>query len=343
MSGNKGPKKEDADFELEDDVEPSTEPTIDVEQEMGELAEKSRLERTTQRELPTATKASMAAPPQVPPSSNPPNSPSTSHSSPSRTRMEAPKIQVEKVAPPRGSSSEKRAYKEPIPTSSEDIYKAMKKPNSYGFARKIVFVAVVAAGIFYGQRFFQKTKELVPFPDAPKTQNTTTEKSIGAQIEEVKNAVFAKEEIPQPVEVMVDSDFVDIQVLVDGQAITVSDKKFTVDSGKKYQIVMKRNGYFDFQSEIQAVAGKPIKITPSFEKEFVSGFITIETTPESKITILQEGKVVKEGNTPLIGWKAPVGKYRLVIENSFISYRSEEEFHVYNSLTTSIRRQLSAK
>jgi len=336
MSGNKGPKKEDADFELEDDVEASTEPTIDVEQEMGELAEKSRFDRTTQRELPTATKASMAAPP--PPSV--PHSPA--QSSPSRTRMEAAKIQVEKVSSPKSSASERRGYKETIPTSSEDIYKAMKKPNSYGFARKIVFISVLALAGFYGHRFLQKTKELVPFPDGPNAQHQATapEKSIGGQIEEIKNAVFAKDEVPQLVDVMVDSDYVDIQVLVNGVAVTVSDKKFSIESGKTHQIVMKRNGYFDFQTEVQAIAGKPTKITPSFEKEYISGFITVETTPESKITLIYEGKVVKETNTPLVGWKAPVGKYRLVIENSFINFRSEEEFQVYNSLTTNIRRQL---
>lgn len=338
MSGNKGPKKEDADFELEDDVETSTEPTIDVEQEMGELSEKSRFERTTQRELPTPTKASMNAPP-PPAAHHAPN-----QSSPSRTRMEAAKIQVEKVAPAKAPSSERRAYKEAIPTSSEDIYKAMKRPNSYGFARKIVFIAIVLAAGFYGHRFFQKTKELVPFPDAPNSQQQASapEKSISGQIEEIKNAVFAKEEAPEIVTVHLESDFVDIQVLINGQAVTVTDKKFTVESGKKYQVLMKRNGHFDYQTEFQAVAGKSVTITPTFEKEYISGFITIETTPESKITILQDGKIIKETNTPLVGWKAPVGKYQLVIENSFINHRSEEEFQVYNSLTTNIRRPLKA-
>ncbi len=330
MPGDKRSKKEDGDFELEDDIDVSTEPTIDVDQEMAKLAEnKPSHDRTTQREIP-GTKASISAPPR-------------SQAPAARAPVDNPKIAVEKVPQPRSAPIERKTYKEPTATSTEDIYKAMKKPDSFGFMRKIVFVALLAAGFFYGQRFIEKTKELVPFPDSPQAKKEPPGKSLGGQIADLQRQFTEKEQKPEPVEILLDSDFVDIQVLVNGKAIEVADKRFTLESGQTYKITLKRNGYFDYQADVTPMPGSPVKIVPQFNKEFISGFVTIETTPESKFTLLQDGKIVKEGNTPLVGWKAPVGKYRLVIENSFIAYKSEEEFVVYNSLTTNIRRHLTAK
>ncbi len=329
MPGDKRSKKDDGDFELEDDIEVSTEPTIDVEQEMANLAEnKPSQDRTTQREIPV-TKANMAAPQQ-------------SAAKPARTATEAPIIAVEKTPQSRTSPQERKVYKEPPQTSSDEIYKAMKKPDSFGFMRKIVFVALLAAGAFYGQRFLQKTKQLVPFPENSQANKEPPAKSISSQIAELQKKFTEKEQLPEPVEILMDTDLVDIQVLVNGKGVEVSDKRFKLDAGQTYKITVKRNGFFDYQTEVTPTAGSPVKIVPQFNKEFVSGFVTIETTPESKITLLQDGKVLLEGSTPVVGWKAPVGKYKLVIENNFIGYKSEEEFVIYNSLTTNIRRQLTA-
>jgi hypothetical protein len=323
MSRDKKSRKEDADFELEADVEPSTEPTIDVEQEMAAISPQDAV--TQPEQSGGKTKASISRASQ-------------------RIESEPPKIDLERAAPAR-TRQESKSYKEKVmqPTS-EDIYKALKKPDGFGFARKILLVAIVAAALFYGQRFWKRTKELVPFPDAPVSNApANNSKSIGSQLEDATLAIMNKERPPVYTDVIIESDLVDIQVLVNGKTIAVAGQKFQLEVGKSYVIEMKRQGFSDYRTEFVPEEGKVTKLQPQFTQEVASGFLTIETTPESRLTIFRDDKIFHEGNTPMSGFKVPSGKYRLVIENPLIGYRSEEEFTIYKSVTTSIRKELQAK
>jgi hypothetical protein len=323
MSRDKKNKKEDADFELEADTELSTEPINNAEQEIAAMP--SQEDETQPEQRVGKSKSNHLGAEKLSGNSN-------------------QKIDLEKVASAR-PRAEKKAYKEKVlPPTSEEIYKALKKPDGFGFARKILLVAILAAGFFYGQRFWQRTKELVPFPDTPVSDAPVDQsKSLSGQIEDVKKAVLKREQTPSFVDAFIDSDLVDIQVFVNDNNISVAGQKLSLEVGKVHKIEIKRQGFSDYQTEIIPEAGKAVRIQPQFLQEVASGFLTIETTPESKLTIFRDNQLVHEGNTPIAGLKVPTGKYRVVIENQLIGYKSEEDFTIYKSITTNIRRELQAK
>lgn len=141
--------------------------------------------------------------------------------------------------------------------------------------------------------------------------------------------------------VLIETDMVGFAVLLGGKSVTVFNNSFETEPGDNIEIIVSRVGFDDYRALVRLEAGKVNVIRPVFAAQAkATGFLALETVPSARFVVSQNGKVVLEGNTPAAGLKLPIGKYHLLLENTFIGYRSEEEIEIVDFRTTTIRREI---
>jgi hypothetical protein len=161
----------------------------------------------------------------------------------------------------------------------------------------------------------------------------------------VKEMVLGKEEVvpPPPAKVRVDTNLVGYEVKIDGVTQNLFNNQFEVPAGDKpVTVVVSRVGYSTYTTKINPVSGASIVIKPELTQQRATGFLSYETVPAARLTLSQNGKVVAEFNTPIVGEKLPVGVYSAVLENSFIGFRQEQVISIEEWKTTNFRLELGS-
>jgi hypothetical protein len=289
------------------------------------------------------------------PDPRPPAAPQQAETAPDQNTdlMQLPSVDVEtseETTLPR--HLRRSRVKEPPKTSSEEIYKAIGKSKGHISWGIYIFVGLGILGL--GSAAMVSSGPLTQAiykwrPDvfgmmAPKSDLPLSKQGVGKENTATQGgspalAPASAQEAAPEAEIAIETDVVGYEVLVNGQPAELFNHRFVAPAGEP-RIVIRRLGFEDYLHNGVIEEGRLNVIRPDFRQERRRGFLTFETIPAAKLSLFQDGQLVIELDTPVEGASVPVGKYRAVLENSLIGYRSEEELEVHEWATTSVRRQL---
>ena len=145
--------------------------------------------------------------------------------------------------------------------------------------------------------------------------------------------------LPALVPVRINTNLVGFEVFVNGRPATAVNNQFEAPEGRS-EITIRKIGFEPYVTTLVATSAGENVVQPVFVHEKAKGFLAYETTPEAKLMLYQGEKLLFEKTTPFAGFSLPVGKYRAVLENTLIGYKSEEEIEITAWQTTVLRKNL---
>jgi hypothetical protein len=138
--------------------------------------------------------------------------------------------------------------------------------------------------------------------------------------------------------IVLQSKTLDLRVLVNGVAVSVSNNQFAAPLNEPLNIEVTKRGFqtVHFQTTLKDRA--PISYRVDLT-ELPSGGLALTTTPDAQVTIYAGEEIVFKGRTPLKE-RLPVGRYKVVLENSLLNYKSELDVVIEQNKYTQLERFL---
>ncbi|MGZ3695097.1 MAG: protein kinase domain-containing protein [Bdellovibrionota bacterium] len=138
--------------------------------------------------------------------------------------------------------------------------------------------------------------------------------------------------------VVLQSRFSDLRVLVNGKAVAVNNNQFPVPLNQAVTIDVTKRGYQPVQFQVTVKDRAPVSYRVELT-ELPSGALVLTTTPDAQATIYSGEEVVFKGRTPFRE-RLPVGRYKVVLENSLLNYKGELEVVIELNKNTQMERFL---
>ena len=146
---------------------------------------------------------------------------------------------------------------------------------------------------------------------------------------------------PNTATIVLQTDAKDFQVIVNGETVVLNNNQFNAPFKSDLKIEVQRTGYetIRFKTNID-LQNSPAAFKLDWKK-VTSGVLSLITTPPSaKLTIFHDNEKILEAASPLENKALPVGRYKVLIENDIIGYKSEIEVVIEDGKVTSVDKYL---
>lgn len=139
--------------------------------------------------------------------------------------------------------------------------------------------------------------------------------------------------------ILLQTQATDYEVRVNGQRVSVINNQFEAPLGEDLRIDVVRFGYqsVHFQTRLNSPAPAAFRVELA---PLPTGTMYFATTPQVKASFYMGGKLIFESNTPIRDQIMPAGQYKVVMENSLLSLRSEMEIEVEEGKLLRVERVL---
>jgi hypothetical protein len=222
-------------------------------------------------------------------------------------------------------------------THSASLRKEMDEQSNAGPRNIVALLVILVVGMVVAARQYgllggTPLEFLSPTQQVAKTQPVVPDRSPAAQ--PAKPVAPVTEGV-----VVLQSQLKDLRVLVNGKAVATNNNQFNIPLNTLVTIGVSKRGYQPVQFQATAPNRNPL----SFKVELVelpSGSFTLTTTPESRVTIFSGEEIFLQARTPIRNERLPVGRYRVLLENSILNYKGEIEVVIEQGKHVTVDRLL---